>query len=165
MSAKDNPLFMLCLGANVELELERCSPDPLESTTAVNAEASQEVVTPGTADDGTGEKKTKGRKPRKSKNPGPEPGPETNTDPKGKRKGKGKGKERAVVPQPPKEKPKPKPKPTAPPHERLKISMVHGDVLILSGGDYIVRHPPTLSFHTDLFDSSVHTNSNRDVYL
>ena len=170
MSARDNPLFMLCLGANVEFELERCTPDPLESTTAVNAEsnppANQDVAAPGTADDGAGEKKTKGGKPRKSKkNPGPEPGPETNTDPKGKRKGK--GKEKAVVPQPPKEKPKPKPKPTAP-HERLKISMVHGDVLILSGGDYIVRHPsrpPRLSFHADLFDSAVHTNANRDVYL
>lgn len=132
---------MLCLGANVELELERCLPDPPESAATVNAKsnlpADQDLVTPGIVDEGAGQKKTRGGKQRKTKkNPDPDPSPETDANPKGK---KGKGKEKVVVPQPPKEKPKPKPKPTVPPHERLKISMVHGDVLILSGGDYIVR--------------------------
>lgn len=134
-------MFMLCLGANVELELERCLPDPPESAAIANLEsnppASQDVGTLGTADEGAGQKKTQGGKQRKSKkNPDLEPGPEANANPKGKKKGKGKGK--AVASRPLKE--KLKPKPTAPPHERLKISMVHGDVLILSGGDYIVRH-------------------------
>ena len=134
-------MFMLCLGANVELELERCLPDPPEPAATANPEsnppASQDVVALGTVDEGAGQKETKGGKQRKSKkNPDPEPGLETDANPKGKKKGKGKGK--AVASQPLKE--KPKPKPTAPPHERLKISMVHGDVLILSGGDYIVRH-------------------------
>jgi len=141
---------MLCLGANVELELERCLPDPPEPSAVVNTEAnlpvSQEAVAPGTVDEGAGRKKSKGGRQRKSKKnpepePEPEPGPEINANPKGKRKGK----EKAVPPQPPEEKPKPKPKPIAPPHEKLKICMVHGDVLILSGGDYIVRHLLTLS--------------------
>ena len=88
-------------------------------------------------DEEGGQKKAKGGKQRKSKKD-LGPGPETDANPKGKRKGK--GKEKAVVPHPSKEKPRPKPKSTAPPHERLKISMVHGDVLILSGGDYIVGH-------------------------
>ena len=134
-------MSILCLGANVELELERCPPDPPEPAATTNVESnhavSQDVLV--TIDEGAGQKETKGKKQRKSKkNPDPEPGPETNADPKGKKKGK----EKDVVPQPPGGKPKqkPKPKPTAPPYERLKISMVHGDVLVLSGGDYIVRH-------------------------
>ena len=124
-------MFILCLGANVELELERCLPDLPGPLVTVGAESnppvSQGVVAPGTVDEGPGQKEAKGSKQKISKN----------LDPKGKRKGK--GKEKAVVPQLPKEKPKPKPKPTVPPHERLKINMVHGDVLILSGGDYLVR--------------------------
>jgi hypothetical protein len=149
----------------VELELEQCLPDTPEPSVAadtkLNPPVSQDVVVPGTVDEGAGQKKTKGGKQKK--NPVPEPGPETNANPKGKRKGK--GKEKAVVPQ---EKPKPKPKPTAPPHERLKISMVHGDVLILSGGNYIVRRvlcSPGLDSGADLFNSAVHANANRDVYL
>jgi len=138
-------MFILCLGANVELELERCLPDPPEPSAAVSTESnlpvSQDVAAPGTVDEaGVGQKKSKGGRQRKSKK-NPEPGPEINANPKGKRKGK----EKAVPPQPPEEKLKPKPKPTAPPHERLKICMVHGDVLILSGGEYIVRHLFTLS--------------------
>ena len=134
-------MFMLCLGANVELELERCLPDPPEPPAPVNTESdppvSQDVVAPGTVNEEAGQKKPGGGKQRKSKKkPEPEPGPEINT--KGKKKGK--GKEKAVSPQPPKEIPKPKPKPTAPPQERLKICLVHGDVLILSGGDYLVCH-------------------------
>lgn len=139
MSAKDSPVFVLSLGANVELELERCPPDPSEPAAIANSEFSppvnQDVPALGIGDDGAGQKTIKGKKQRKSKK---DPGPETNANLEGKRKGKGKGK--VVAPKPPREKPKPKPKPTAPPHERLKISMVHGDVLILSGGDYIVRH-------------------------
>ena len=159
-------MFVLSLGANVELELERCPPDPPEPAVTENPEsgppASQDI--PALEDDEAGQKKTKGKKQRKSKkNPDPEPGPETNANLEGK---KGKGK--AAVPKPPKEKPKRKPKPTAPPHERLKISMVHGDVLILSGGDYIVRHFLSflrLNFDTDPSDSAVYANANRDVYL
>ena len=161
-------MFMLCLGANVELELERCLPDP-EPSAIVNQEpnlpVSQEVVAPETVDEGAEQKKPKVGKQRKSKkNPEPEPGPGINANPKGKRKGK----EKAVPPQPPEEKPKPKPKPTAPPHERLKICMVHGDVLILNGGDYIVRH--LLYFlgqcsGTDISRSAVHADANGDVYL
>lgn len=132
-------MFMLCLGANVELELERRLPDPSEPSAVVNTEPNppvgQDIAAPGMADEGTGQKKPKGGRQRKSKkNPEPEPTSEINTNSKGKRKGKGK----AVPPQPPEEKPKPKSKPTALPHERLKICMVHGDVLTLSGGDYIV---------------------------
>jgi len=147
VSAKDDPVFILCLGANVELELERYLPDPPQSSAVANSESNppvnQEV---GTVDEGAEQKKTKGGKQRKPKqnHPDPEPGPETNVNPGGKRKGK--GKEKVVIPQPPKERPKPKPKATAPPHERLKISMVHGDVLILSGGEYIVSRP--MSFET-----------------
>ena len=160
---------MLCLGANVELELERCLPDLLEPSAVVNTDAnlpvSQDVDIPGTVDEGVGQKKPKGGRQRKSKkNPEPEPGPEVKTNPKGKRKGK----EKAVPPQPPEEKPKPKPKPIAPPHERLKICMVHGDVLILSGGDYIVCHllrSPGMNSDADTSCSAVHTNPNRDVDL
>lgn len=125
-------MYVLSLGANVEFELERCSPDPPESVPA----ASPASVTPVDADGVIEEKKSSGgRKRRKSKkDPDPESGLETNTN----TEGKGKGKEKAVVPKLPREKPKQKPKSVAPPHERLKISMVHGDVLILSGGNYIV---------------------------
>ena len=162
-------MFVLSLGANVELELERCPPDPPEPAVTENPESgppvSQDLSALG--DDGARRKKTKGKKQRKSKsNPDPEPDSETSTNLEGKRKGKGKGK--AAVPKPPKEKPKPKPKPTAPPHERLKISMVHGDVLILSGGDYIVRHFLSslgLNVDTDPSDSAVYVNANRHVYL
>ena len=119
-------MYVLSLGANVELELERCFPDPPDSAPAV----SDALVG---ADEGGEEKKAGGRKRRKLKDPDSEFGLEPNTDPGG----KGKGRERVAVPR---EKPKQKPKPVAPPHERLKISMVHGDVLILSGGNYIVRH-------------------------
>lgn len=123
----------------MELELERCPPDPPEPTATANSEynhpVGQDTDTQGPVDEGIGQKKTKGGKRRKSKkDTDVGPSAETNTNPKGKSKGK------AAVLQPPKEKPKPKPKSIAPPHERLKISMVHGDVLILSGGDYIVRH-------------------------
>ncbi|KAF9645624.1 hypothetical protein BDM02DRAFT_492370 [Thelephora ganbajun] len=140
VSAKDDPVFILCLGATVELELEWCLPDPTESIATADTESnppvSQDVAVSGTVDEGVGQKKTKGRKQRKpKKNPDAEYSLEADANAKG--KGKGKGKERVVVPQAAKEKPKPKPKPTAPPHERLKINMVHGDVLILSGGDYI----------------------------
>jgi hypothetical protein len=134
-------VFVLCLGANVELELERCPPDPPEPAVTENSESSlpvsQGVFALGTGDEGAEQKKPKGKRQRKSKkNTDLDPVPEIDVNVEGKRKGKGK----AVVPKPPKEKLKPKPKSTAPPHERLKINMVHGDVLILSGGDYIVRH-------------------------
>lgn len=141
----------------MELELERCPP---------NLPVSQDVFIPGIGDKGTGRKKTKGKKRGKSKEPDPEPDLEANANPKGKRKGK--GKEKTVVPQPPREKPRPKPRPTAPPHERLKISMVHGDVLILSGGDYIVRHLSRFLrwyFDADPSNSAVYANANWDVYL
>lgn len=128
MSAKSSPAYVLCLGANVELELERCSPDPPESGPA----ASPASVAPVGVDE---EKKPGGRKRRRSRrDPDPESGLENNTN----LEGKGKGKEKAVVPKLSREKPKLKPKSVAPPHERLKISMVHGDVLILSGGNFIV---------------------------
>lgn len=135
-------MFILCLGANVEFELERCLPELQESVAPVNTEpdplVGQDVVAPEIVDEGTVQKKPKGGRQRKSKkNPDPEPGPESNANTKGKRKGK--GKEKAVPLESPEEKPKAKPKPTAPQHERLKVCMVHGDVLILSGGDYIVR--------------------------
>jgi len=145
VSAKDGPVFVLSLGANVELELERCSPDPPEPAVTENSESSlpvrQDVLPLGAGDCGAGLKKTGGKKQRKSKkNLDSDPVPENNANLEGKKKGKGKGK--AAVSKPPGEKlkPKPKPKSTLPPHERLKVSMVHGDVLILSGGDYIVCH-------------------------
>jgi len=136
-------VFLLSLGANVELELERCSPDPPEPAVTENSEpnlpVSQGVPAPGPGDCGAGQKTTGGKKQRKSKkNLDQDPVPENNANLEGKKKGKGKGK--AAIAKPPGEKPKQKPKPTAPPHERLKVSMVHGDVLILSGGDYIVCH-------------------------
>ena len=129
----------------MELELERCPPDPPESAGTANSGSNppvgQDVFALG-VDEGA-EPKAKGKRQRKpKKSPDLEPGPEANANAEGKRKGK--GKQKAAIPKPPREKPKPKPRSIAPPHERLKISMVHGDVLILSSGDYIVRHP--LSF-------------------
>ena len=125
-------MFILCLGATVEFELERCVQGSgvvvnIEDNPAVDCD----VAVPGEIDEEPGQK-AKGKKPRKSlKNPvAPQSTPDTNANPNGKKKDK--GKEKAVVPQP-------KPKPSAPNHERLKISMVHGDVLVLSGGDFIVR--------------------------
>lgn len=141
VSAKDGPVFVLSLGANVELELERCSPDPPEPAATENLESSlpvsHGVLALGAGDCDAGQKKTGSKKQRKSnKNLGPDPVPENNANLEGKKKGKGKGK--VAVPKPPGGKSKQKPRSTAPPHERLKVSMVHGDVLILSGGDYIV---------------------------
>jgi hypothetical protein len=126
VSAKGSPVFILCLGAHVELELECWPPNLAESTTVADiglSPPSKDMV-----DEETGQK-GKGKKPRKSKKDSvPEPSPETSANPKGNKKGKGKA---AASQQ--------KPKPTAPPHERLKINMIHGDILILSGGDFIVR--------------------------
>jgi hypothetical protein len=127
-------VFILCLGATVELDLERCGIP--EGTTVVNTEDNLPVVDPEAVEEEAGQK-TKGKKPRKSqKNTSPQTGAESKVEPKGKRE---KGKEKATVAPP-------RPKPSAATHERLKISMVHGDVLILSGGDFIVscffRPPP-----------------------
>ena len=145
-------MYVLSLGANVELELERCSPDPLDSA-------------PVGADEGTEEKKTGGRKRRKSKkDTDPGFGLEPNIDPEG----KGKGKEKVAVPKLPREKLKQKPKPVAPPHEKLKISMVHGDVLILSGGNYIVWHLVSwrkCDFNADPPDFAVYPYADRNVNL
>lgn len=131
----------------MELDLERCLPDPPESVPTVNVEpnpptdrgiviqdvAGQAEAVPGPEAEEAGQR-AKGKKPRKSKkNPAPEASQETSVNPKGNKKGK----EKTSVQQP-------KPKPTALPHERLKINMVHGDVLILNGGDFIVCYLFTL---------------------
>lgn len=122
-------MFILCLGATVELELERCIPEQAAVVnTEDNPQVDCDVVIPEVIVEEPG-KKAKGKTPRKSQKPVPQSSPEASVNPKGTRKNK--GKEKAAVPQP-------KPKPSAPAHERLKISMVHGDVLILSGGDFIV---------------------------
>lgn len=119
-------MFVLCLGATVELDLERCLPEP---ATVASIEDDPPVAVPEAVGVEPGQR-AKGKKVRKGqKEPVAQTSPETKVNPKGKRKEK--GKEKAAVQQP-------KPKPSAPAHERLKISMVHGDVLILSGGDFIV---------------------------
>ena len=154
ISAKGSPVFILCLGAPVELDLERWLPDLSEPTAAVNAEsslpASKGTVIPE-AVGGEAAQKAKGRKPRKSKVTVPEPASETGVDPKGNKKTK----EKAAVTQP-------KPRPTALPHEKLKINMVHGDVLILEGGDFIVcylRYSLKCAFDIDVLFPFVSTLS------
>ena len=124
---------------------------------------SQELVVPEAADEETGKKKARSRKKGKSKDdPATEPSAKNGTNPKGKGKSKGKGK--ATVPQ---VKEKPKPKPIAPAHEKLKISMVHGDVLILSGGDFIVRGPLYMRNFVvaDQSNPAAYVNADRDVHL
>jgi hypothetical protein len=141
ISAQDHPVYVLCLGAPVELDLEQCLPIPPEHAATAGAEsnppANQDVPVPELEAEEVGQN-TKGKKPRKSKkNPVTEIGQETGASLKGTKKGK----EKTTAQQP---KPKPKPKPAVPPHERLRINMVHGDVLILSG-DFIVRGLLTFS--------------------
>ena len=124
----NSPVFILCLGATVELEFERYVSGEV---VAVNAEDDSTVKGDVVVPEEKAGQKGKGKKPRKSQK-NPAPGPSSETKVNGKESKKDKGKEKSMVSQP-------KPKPSAPNHERLKISMVHGDVLILRGGDFIVR--------------------------
>lgn len=115
----------------MELDLERCAPEVVTVTNTGDSPAVHCDVVISEGIDGEGGQKGKGKRPRKSqKEPVPQSNLETDVNPKGKKKDK--GKEKSTLPQP-------KPKASAPAHERLRISMVHGDVLILSGGDFIVR--------------------------
>ena len=113
-------MFVLSLGAPVELELERWLPD------TATEENPPVIVVQEAVEEEPGQK-AKGKKPRKSQKQAATP--EIKVNAKGSKKDK--GKEKSTVSQP-------KPKPSAPAHEKLKISMVHGDVLVLSGGDFIV---------------------------
>ncbi|KAF9785403.1 hypothetical protein BJ322DRAFT_827862 [Thelephora terrestris] len=131
ISAQEHPVYVLCLGAPVELDLEQCLPISPEHAATVDAESNlavnqdvviQDVPVPEPEAEEAGQN-LKGKKPRKSKkNTATATGQETGANLKGTKKGK----EKTTVHQP-------KPKPAVPPHERLKINMVHGDVLILSG--------------------------------
>lgn len=155
MSAKDNPVFILCLGAPVEFDMERYLPGLPETAATVNTDPN-----PPPCQGVVGEEVCqKGKKPKKPKtNPTSGPSPVTNIKPGGKKKGK----QKTVVS-------RPKPKPAAPAHERLKIRMVHGDVLILNGWDFIVRPLPALSGkylkHRFCGLFAVHAHANGDVYL
>jgi hypothetical protein len=115
-----------------------------ESNPAVNQDVvTQDVPVPEPEAEEAG-RNPKGKKPRKSKkNPVTETGQETGANLKGTKKGK----EKTMVHQP-------KPKPAVPPHERLKINMVHGDVLILSG-DFIVRDLLTFSRMASMVTCSI----------
>ena len=134
-------MFILCLGATVELDLERCLPEPdAVVNTEVNPGVDCDVVVPEAIDEEAGQKGKGKRRRRSQKEPAPQSSPETKVGPKGKKKEK--GKEKCTVPQP-------KPKPSGSKHERLSVNMVHGDVLILSGGDFIVCGFLSLKWNLD----------------